>query len=166
MKHPLFVGHFDVSVRSYRPRVTKPINLEKVRAILLDHCDKEADGTPIVAELAEELDLPEGAGRWLGRIEQEDVHVKGGYLICPWLSGGVNQRSTRFICELHASLGVQIYEPDDATYFSPETLTEAGREFSGSSGTQKETERNATKLTIHSLPSKVLEENRGREPIT
>jgi hypothetical protein len=127
MKHPLFVGYFDVSARSYRPRVAKPINLDQVRAILLDHCDKEIDGTPIVAELGEEADLPEGAGKWLGRIAQEDVHVKAGYLICPWLSGDVNQRSIQFICELHESLGVQIYEPDDATYLSPETLAEAGR---------------------------------------
>ena len=129
MKHPLFVGHFDVGVRSYRPRVTKPLELDKVRAILLEHCDKEADGTPIVAELGEQEDLPATAGMWLGRIEQEDVHVKAGYLICPWLSGGVNKRSMEFICQLHSSLGVQIYEPDDARFFSPETLAKAEREF-------------------------------------
>lgn len=133
MKHPLFVGHFDVSVRSYRPRVTKPIDLDKVRAILLDHCDKEADGTPIVAELGGESELLAAAGEWLGRIEQEDVHVKAGYLICPWLSGDINNGSVRFICELYASLGVQIYEPDDARYYSPETLAEAEREFYGDS---------------------------------
>lgn len=132
MKHQLFVGHFDVSVRSFRPKVTKPIDLAKVRALLLAHCDKEADGTPIVADLSKEVPLPAAAGQWLGRIGQEDVHIKAGYLICPWLSGGVNKESTRFICELHAFLGVQIYEPGDARYLSPETLTEAEREFYGS----------------------------------
>ncbi len=98
MKHPLFVGHFDVNVRSFRPKVTKPIDLEKVHAVLLAHCDKEADGTPMAAELVEEVALPAAAGKWLGQIGQEDVHAKAGYLICPWLSGGVNKESVRFIC--------------------------------------------------------------------
>jgi hypothetical protein len=131
MKHSLFVGHFDMNVRSFRPKVTKPIDLGKVRAILLAHCDKDADGTPIVAELVEQAPLPGNAGTWFGRIGREDVHAKAGYLICPWLSGGVNKESVRFICDLHACLGVQVYEPGDARYFSPETLAEAERDFYG-----------------------------------
>ena len=76
MIHPLFVGHFDETVRSFRPKVTRPIDLEKVRPILLAHCDRETDGTPITAELDEEVTLPAAAGKWLGRIGQEDVHAK------------------------------------------------------------------------------------------
>ncbi len=53
-----------------------------------------------MADLGEEEDLPTGRGTWLGRIEEEDVHIKAGYLICPWLSGNVNKRSVKFICEL------------------------------------------------------------------
>jgi hypothetical protein len=85
----------------------------------------------MVAELAEEVDFPAAAGKWLGRIGREDVHAKAGYLICPWLSGGVNKCSVRFICQLYDNLGVQIYEPGDARYFSPVTLAEAEREFCG-----------------------------------
>lgn len=131
MKHPLFIGHFDVNVRSIRPRVTKPIDLEKVLAVLLTHCDREADGTPMVAEMTEEVALPVAAGMWLGRIGQEDVHAKAGYLVCPWLSGGVNKKSIMLIFELYDKLGVQIYEPGDERYFSPETLAETDREFRG-----------------------------------
>lgn len=129
MKHPLYVGHFDMSVRSSRPKVTKPIDLEEVRALLLGHCDKRPDGSPMAAELDEAAAVPEPGWTWLGRIRAEDVHTKAGYLICPWLSAGINRESVGLILELHARLGVQIYEPDDARYFSPETLAEAEREF-------------------------------------
>ena len=122
MIHPLFVGYFDLSVRSIRPKITRPIDLDKVRAILLIYCDKEADGTPILAELDKKMP-PEPAGKWLGRIDHEDVHYKAGYLICPWLSAGSNKNSIRFICELYASLGVQIYELGDARFFTPEALS-------------------------------------------
>jgi hypothetical protein len=126
MKHPLYVGHFDVSVRSFRPKVNKPIELNKVHTILAAYCDK-VDGTLAMAALADESAGFEDG--WLGRIEQEDVKFKAGYLICPWLGAGINEKSVRFICELQASLGVQIYDPGDARYFSPEELADAEREF-------------------------------------
>lgn len=129
MKHPLFVGHFDTTVRSFRPKVTKPINLDRVRSILLAHCDKDADGMPIAAGLTQEIARPAVAGEWLGRIGHEDVHFKAGYLICPWLSAGINAESAKFVSQLHSTLGVQIFEPGDARYYSPEMLIEAEREF-------------------------------------
>jgi hypothetical protein len=134
MTHSLFLGYFDVSVRSFRPMVIKPIDLERVRAILAAYCDKNADRTLAMADSAEEA--AESEGGWLGRIGQEDVQVKDGYLICPWLSAGINQASVGFICTLQASLGMQIYEPGDARFFSPESLAEAERELS-QSGTKK-----------------------------
>jgi hypothetical protein len=129
MKHPLFVGHFDTTVRSYKPKVTKPITLASARTILAHYCDKTADGAPLLADSDESV-ISEGG--WLGRIGREDVHFKAGYLICPWLSGGINNGSLKFIRELQASLGVQIYEPGDARFMSVEALEEAEREFSQS----------------------------------
>jgi hypothetical protein len=73
--------------------------------------------------------MNESEATWLGRIGHEDVHFKAGYLICPWLSGEINQASVRFICNLQASLGTQVYEPGDGKFFSAEALAEAQREF-------------------------------------
>ncbi|HEV3387339.1 MAG TPA: hypothetical protein VG097_21145 [Gemmata sp.] len=73
--------------------------------------------------MAQTVEQPTGkAGAWLGRIEGEDVHLKGGYLVCPWLSAGINQISVKFICELRDSLGIQIYGPDDGRFFTGQEL--------------------------------------------
>jgi hypothetical protein len=116
MIHQLLVGHFDVSVRSFRPKVIKSIEVDRVQAILAAYCDKEGDGTPRMAQTVEQATGK--AGAWLGRIGGEDVHLKGGYLVCPWFSAGINQISIRFICDLRELLGVQIYGPDDGRFFT------------------------------------------------
>ena len=120
MIHQLLVGHFDESVRSFRPKVIKSLELDKVQAILASYCDKECDGT---LRMAQTVERPTGkAGAWLGRIGGEDVHLKGGYLVCPWLGAGINQISVRFICDLRDSLGIQIYGPDDGRFFTGQEL--------------------------------------------
>jgi hypothetical protein len=120
MIHQLLVGHFDVSVRSFSPKVIKSLEIDKVQAILASYCDKECDGTLRMAQTVEQP--TDKAGSWLGRIGGEDVHLKGGYLVCPWLSAGINQISVRFICELRDSLGIQIYGPDDGRFFTGQEL--------------------------------------------
>jgi hypothetical protein len=120
MIHQLFVAHFDVSIRSFRPKVEKSIALDKVQSILTAYCDKEPDGTLRIAEIVEQPTRT--AGAWLGRVGGEDVHLKGGYLVCPWLGAGINQISVKFILHLHETLGVQIYDPGDGRFFSREEL--------------------------------------------
>lgn len=127
MIHPLFVGHFDVGVRSNSPAVIKSIDLLAVSEILGRHCDSKPDGSLMIvnrAELSTEAD-----STWLGKIGQEDVRFEAGYLVCPWLYGGMNRASARFINELYYSLGVQIYEPSDGAFLTPELLANAERNY-------------------------------------
>jgi|SRR5579872_2214285 len=120
MIHQLLVGHLDVGVRSFRPKVIKSLEIDKVKAILASYCDRECDGS---LSMAQTVERPVGkAGVWLGRIGGEDLHLKGGYLVCPWISAGVNHLSVRFICELRDSLGIQIYGPDDGRFFTGQEL--------------------------------------------
>jgi hypothetical protein len=60
---------------------------------------------------------------------QEFVVLEDGYLTCPWLNGGINNVSVAFIAELYSSLRVQIYEPGDGVYYSPEHLAKIDRDF-------------------------------------
>jgi hypothetical protein len=96
-------------------------------ALPVSYCDKEADGSLNIAEPEAQFAGP--GIKWLGRIAQEDVYIKDGYLECPWLSAGINHSSVNFICDLQKRLNVQIYEPGDGVFYSPEAVVEAGREF-------------------------------------
>lgn len=127
MKHPLFVGHFDESVRSLRPKVTKPIDLDRVHAILIAHCDKGPDGSPMIAKVT--IDCAVADHEWLGRLGQEDVVAKAGYLICPWLGIGINKASMRFIRDLHSTIEAQIFDPGDGVFYSPDQLAAIEHEF-------------------------------------
>jgi hypothetical protein len=125
MNHPLFVGYFDPTVRSSNPKVTASIDLDRVEAILIKHCDRGPDKAPVAA--AEDVEITPTC-KWLGRINKEDVLFMNGYLICPWLGCGINKASVAFIEELYSSLGVQILEPGDGAFYSPEQLAEIERE--------------------------------------
>lgn len=125
MKHPLLVGHFDTNVRSLRPKVKRALDLDKVLAIFAEHCDKGPDDMPLMATSS-----PASAETtWFGRIGSEDVLFKDGYLICPWLGWDFNEAAVKFIAGLHKALNVEIFEPGDGVFFSPEHLRSTKDEF-------------------------------------
>jgi len=127
MNHPLFVGHFDETVRSFKPKLKKRIDPNLVRNILIKYCDKGSDGEPIVNNTFE--DSESRFGQDLGKINHESVVLRDGYLQCPWISSAINSASVTFIADLYLTLGVQIYDPGDGVYFSPEKLAEIERNY-------------------------------------
>ena len=120
VKHFLFVGFFDVSARCSKPKVVKPVDIPQVLAILAKHSDKGIDDEPSVDWEAASNNA--SGNIWLGQIEMESVLFKDGYLICPWLSAGVNKRSMNFVSELSSAMGVQVFEPGDVRFVSPDDL--------------------------------------------
>lgn len=130
MHHALFVGHFDTSALSFKTKVTKALDLKAVEEILRQYCDRRPDGSPfLIQRTAEDLSADWAVhGVSLGRIGNESVLFKGGYLICPWLGPVWNRISVRFVCNLHDSLGLSIYVPDDARFVTPHELLEEERE--------------------------------------
>lgn len=122
MKHDLFVGHFDRSVKSYIPRVIKPLDVAKVIAVFRTIGNMDA-------EFAEEyLDtLPSrihsGYPEPVGYVGHSVIiWGKRGYLQCPWLNPGIVWESFAFIVALVEELGVDVWCPDDERFFSIDDL--------------------------------------------
>jgi hypothetical protein len=129
MNHPLFVGHFNSMAPGDKLQVREPLSASDLRPILLETCDRRPDGSRWVSA---DPAADDAAGPTpVGRIGGEDLLLKSGYLICPWLGTGINERSLLLVCRLHAELGCHIYEPGDGRFYSPDELREAGKAFSG-----------------------------------
>lgn len=122
MKHPVFVGHFDVAVRSFKPRVIRSLDMEHVLEIFRRYCDVDAAGHPIMAATREEFETASAPqfGQFVGQIGKETLLFKDGYLVCPWLD--LNAASINFITELQEKLGVHIFEPGDGRYLTAQQL--------------------------------------------
>jgi hypothetical protein len=59
----------------------------------------------------------------------EDVQLQEGYLLCPWLGIGFNQKALTLVARLYQQLGCQIYEPGDGVFYTPEQLYAMAEEF-------------------------------------
>ena len=108
MKHQLFVGHFNRAFRSIRPNVVKDIDINRVIEVLRSHCDRGEDGALLCVTGKHDLEAYDSPFKRIGCIEGDDVLWRSGYLICPWLSTGVNRRSVEFMAELYDRLDVEI----------------------------------------------------------
>src|SRR5258706_12773169 len=109
MLHPLYVGHFDPDVPSFRSKVSKPLDMDRVREILIKYCDEEPGGSPMIAAPNDPSAKVNDRWEWVGEIGSQSVLLsKEGYLQCIWLGG--NEATVRFARELSDSLGAQIYD--------------------------------------------------------
>jgi hypothetical protein len=127
MKHPLIVGHFDQQYAPGTLQVTKPLSFGELRTFLLQACDRRSDDTPwLVNDLEEDVT---SAPTPICRLGGEDVLLKNGCLICPWLTIGFNKKSLTLISRRYQELGCQIYEPGDGTSYTPEQLLSLEEEF-------------------------------------
>jgi hypothetical protein len=120
MKHPLLLGHFDRHDPTGGPRVFKPLDLDVVRRILSETCDRDSDGAPILG--TDGVTSAASGRQWLGQLGKEDVYFESGRLVCPWLGIGFNKPSLAFISRLYTELNCQIFEPGDGVFYTPEQL--------------------------------------------
>jgi hypothetical protein len=119
MNHPLFIGHFDPEGKKGLS-VIRPVDLGLAYRLISEMCDKSSDGTPMIGS-PDDPPLAKGR-RWVGRLEQEDVVWKDGYLICPWLGHRFNRASINFVVRFSREAGCLIYEPGDGMFYTPEEL--------------------------------------------
>ena len=119
MIHNLLIGHFDKSVRSTMPIVTRPIDIEIAKDVLSKYQNEDADNHAAFNEFEDDPLLADRFGVELGKIDFRPVIHKRGYLICPWLDG---PQSDKFIRELQSALDVDLFEEGDCRFLSPPEL--------------------------------------------
>jgi hypothetical protein len=103
MKHYLHVGHF-VRTKAIEGVIAleRPLDVVVLNRLLSEIAERDINGS------------------W--SFDGERVLIKQGYLICPFLSAGVNRRSLQFIDRLFEATGCLIVWLEHGTIHTPESL--------------------------------------------
>jgi hypothetical protein len=126
MKHPLYVGYFEPNGRPGKLQVSRPLDLGTLYPLLSETCDQQ-EGSPLLS--ANPISTGDSGSQWVGRIGGEDLYLKNGYLICPWLGAGFNQKSLSLVSRLFSEMGCTIYDPGDGVFYTPEELRLIEKEY-------------------------------------
>lgn len=105
MIHRIAAGFFDSNaiVTYRRVHVTQPLNSD------------------IVVKLLDEFNLKYSSGDI--EIDDDDfVNMRNGFVDCPWLSIGVNQKAVRFLLRLHEETGCMFADVAHGEIIKPDEL--------------------------------------------
>ena len=120
MHHSLFVGHFAPDSQKGFV-VKKPLDIASVLGVLREFCDKSSNGDLCLSKVGDPP-LPNGIAV-LGRIEEEAVFYKDGFLLCPWFGRTLyNKTSVDFMIRMAEQEGCVFYSQDDGGYMNKEDL--------------------------------------------